>query len=147
MALYAEAGCQAEVTRGRCAKHAAESDRRRRRRHRDIFRTKRWALTRRRKLSKNPICERCEEELATEVHHAQRLRRPVRAEWTRSAVFAAMAARRGGNRSADEQAPRQRAAGAVWTPRPCATQGGYPFGHKVSVRRQGQSIRYLATGK
>jgi 5-methylcytosine-specific restriction endonuclease McrA len=70
MVLCSEAGCQAEVTRGRRTTHAAESDRRRRRRHRDIYATKRWALTRRRKLSKNPICERCDSELATEVHHA-----------------------------------------------------------------------------
>jgi 5-methylcytosine-specific restriction enzyme A len=70
MALCAEAGCQAEVTRGRCAKHSAEADRRHRRRHRDIYATKRWAITRRRKLTMNPICERCNSELATEVHHA-----------------------------------------------------------------------------
>jgi|Tabmets5t2r1_1033131.scaffolds.fasta_scaffold103300_2 5-methylcytosine-specific restriction endonuclease McrA len=74
--LCAEAGCQAEVTRGRCANHAAAADRSHRRRHRDIYATKRWALTRRRKLSQNPICERCEEELATEVHHADGYEEP-----------------------------------------------------------------------
>jgi hypothetical protein len=53
--LCAAAGCQAEVTRGRCAKHAAEADRSHRRRHRDIYATKRWELTRRRKA----LCSRC----------------------------------------------------------------------------------------
>jgi 5-methylcytosine-specific restriction endonuclease McrA len=76
MALCAAAGCQAKVARGRCAKHAAAVDKRHRRRHRDIYATKRWAITRRRKLSKNPICERCNEELATEVHHANGYGKP-----------------------------------------------------------------------
>jgi 5-methylcytosine-specific restriction protein A len=77
MKLCSAAGCLEPAGSGaRCRVHAAEADRSHRRRHRHIYATKRWALTRRRKLSVNPICERCDEELATEVHHANGYGKP-----------------------------------------------------------------------
>jgi 5-methylcytosine-specific restriction endonuclease McrA len=72
MALCAEAGCQAEVTRGRCARHRREHDRRYASRNRQLYNSKRWRLTRRRKLFLSLLCELehdgCEG-LASEIHH------------------------------------------------------------------------------
>jgi 5-methylcytosine-specific restriction enzyme A len=67
--LCAEAGCQARVSRGRCARHRRERDRRYLSRNRQLYNSKRWRLTRERKLSISPTCERCGETLAQEVHH------------------------------------------------------------------------------
>jgi 5-methylcytosine-specific restriction enzyme A len=69
MKLCAEAGCQARVTRDRCPEHAAQQTQLHRSQHNGFYASKRWRITRRRKLSLNPICERCDEELAVEVHH------------------------------------------------------------------------------
>ena len=38
-----------------------------------MYNTKRWAMTRRSKLNASPICERCGDALATEVHHKHSL--------------------------------------------------------------------------
>jgi hypothetical protein len=58
------------VYRGRCRGHARRNERDRKDpRARRVYDSKKWRLTRRRKLSMSPICERCGEELATEVHH------------------------------------------------------------------------------
>ena len=65
-------GCGSEATyRGRCAAHARGREQEINRAGKDIYRTKRWRLVRRRKLHDFPICERCQLVLATEVHHVQ----------------------------------------------------------------------------
>jgi 5-methylcytosine-specific restriction protein A len=64
-----EAGCPNLASyRGRCAEHAG-SHANRNRAGRKIYSTRRWAILRRRKLRLNPICERCDKRLATDVHH------------------------------------------------------------------------------
>ncbi len=65
-----EPGCPGFASyRGRCPEHARQRDRSIHRAGRVIYNTKRWKLTRRAKLTQSPICERCEAQLATEVHH------------------------------------------------------------------------------
>jgi 5-methylcytosine-specific restriction protein A len=70
-----EAGCPNLATaRGRCDEHRRERERERSRRRRAergprIYGTKKWQVTRKRKLAMNPICEACEKELAVEVDH------------------------------------------------------------------------------
>lgn len=67
-----EAGCHSFAEyRGRCRAHAANYERLRNKAGRDIYNTKRWKMTRRRKLNMDPICEQCNNELATDVHHKQ----------------------------------------------------------------------------
>ena len=64
----AEAGCPNPATyRGRCAIHnraKAKAAWRPR-----IYDTKRWHLTRRKQLFDHPICQACDERLATDVDH------------------------------------------------------------------------------
>jgi 5-methylcytosine-specific restriction endonuclease McrA len=78
-----EPTCGAWATyRGRCDRHAPEREKEthprgvaRGRAHARagyasrIYSSKRWLLTRRRKLARTPICEACDEVLATEVDH------------------------------------------------------------------------------
>jgi hypothetical protein len=65
-----EAGCgEFAVYRGRCGEHARLRSRATERIGRTVYNSKRWRLTRLRKLSLNPICERCDRALATDVHH------------------------------------------------------------------------------
>jgi 5-methylcytosine-specific restriction enzyme A len=65
-----EAGCpEFAVYRGRCAEHARINERDILRIGRAVYATKRWRILRRRKLRANPICERCDRRLATDVHH------------------------------------------------------------------------------
>lgn len=68
--LCAEAGCPRPATyRGRCASHNRLNDKTIKRRGRHVYATKRWRALRARKLERNPICERCGNYLATDVHH------------------------------------------------------------------------------
>jgi 5-methylcytosine-specific restriction enzyme A len=68
--LCAEARCpDPPVYRGRCQRHARQRDRQINRAGRAIYNTKRWKLTRRRKLTETPLCE-CGA-IATDVHHLQ----------------------------------------------------------------------------
>jgi hypothetical protein len=63
--------CASPATyRGRCAVHARERDRETHPNKR-IYSSKRWRLTRRAKLFRDPICEWPDgcDELATDVHH------------------------------------------------------------------------------
>lgn len=55
--------------RGRCQRHARERDKSLNRAGRKVYSTKRWEITRRKKLHDSPICERCNKELADTVHH------------------------------------------------------------------------------
>lgn len=55
--------------RGRCPIHAKEHDRSIDRKGKATYNTKRWQILRRHKLGLNPICELCDKNLATEVHH------------------------------------------------------------------------------
>lgn len=65
-----EPGCAGFATyRGRCPDHSKQREQQIGRAGKEAYATKRWALTRRRKLTKDPICERCERELANTVHH------------------------------------------------------------------------------
>jgi 5-methylcytosine-specific restriction protein A len=54
------------VYRGRCATHQREHNRRTHR-HREVYNSKKWRITRDRFLFWNPICE-CGQ-IATDVHH------------------------------------------------------------------------------
>lgn len=49
--------------------HSKDHDRSIDRAGRATYQTKRWRVLRRAKLDRNPICERCGDVLATEVHH------------------------------------------------------------------------------
>lgn len=49
--------------------HSKERDASIERSGRVIYNTKRWQMTRKRKLALNPICEQCNNDLATDVHH------------------------------------------------------------------------------
>jgi 5-methylcytosine-specific restriction endonuclease McrA len=67
-----EPGCGQFAVDGkpRCADHAREHNRTRADpRARKVYRSKRWRLTRHAKLGQDPICQRCGERLADEVHH------------------------------------------------------------------------------
>jgi 5-methylcytosine-specific restriction endonuclease McrA len=71
--LCLEPGCgSAARSRGRCDRHRREQTKRHRSRHNAFYASKRWRITRRRKLFTAPLCELehpgCEG-LATEVHH------------------------------------------------------------------------------
>lgn len=59
--------------RGYCEQHAQARDREQHERKagRTVYATRRWKALRRKKLALNPICERCERELATDVHHTE----------------------------------------------------------------------------
>jgi 5-methylcytosine-specific restriction enzyme A len=75
--LCIESGCPNPATaRGRCDEHRKTRERERSRVRRQeardrnrMYASKQWAIFRRRKLSLNPICELCDQALATEVHH------------------------------------------------------------------------------
>jgi hypothetical protein len=67
------------TSRGRCddCRKASERDRSRDRRaesHKAFYDTRRWKIAARHKKGLNPICERCDQALATEVHHDPPLR-------------------------------------------------------------------------
>ena len=65
-----EPGCgEFAAYRGRCSLHAGARARATTRVGRSVYNSKRWRILRRRKLTLNPICERCDERLATDVHH------------------------------------------------------------------------------
>lgn len=67
--LCAEAGCPNPATyRGRCHEHARQTNRATHR-NRRIYNSRRWQLTRRLVLHDQPICARCDNALATDVHH------------------------------------------------------------------------------
>lgn len=69
--ICAAAGCPDPPTyRGRCQRHARQNERQINRAGKSIYNTKRWRLTRRKKLALNPICEwdGCTQ-LAEDVHH------------------------------------------------------------------------------
>jgi 5-methylcytosine-specific restriction endonuclease McrA len=58
------------VYRGYCERHRKDRDRQARSRRRKLYDAKaRWRPTREKVLSRDPICQICGEELATEVHH------------------------------------------------------------------------------
>jgi 5-methylcytosine-specific restriction protein A len=59
--------CPELVEFGYCATHRPAN--RPERAGKDIYNTKRWKLLRRKKLALNPICQECDNELATEVDH------------------------------------------------------------------------------
>lgn len=61
------------IYRGRCAKHSTQRNRSLNRAGRQLYNSKRWKMTRRRKLNQDPLCELGHEGclgLASEVHHA-----------------------------------------------------------------------------
>lgn len=65
-----ERGCTARpVYMGRCAAHNRMEQRRRPRFGRAVYHSKRWRILRRRKLDADPICQHCDDTLATTVHH------------------------------------------------------------------------------
>lgn len=65
-----EPGCPEFASyRGRCRSHASANSRNRDQVGKQVYNSKRWAILRRRKLNLNPICEDCNERLATDVHH------------------------------------------------------------------------------
>lgn len=69
--LCAEPTCPTPATyRGRCPTHAKQRNRETRSRNTKIYNSKRWQITRRRKLSLTPLCERCGD-IATDVHHRE----------------------------------------------------------------------------
>jgi 5-methylcytosine-specific restriction protein A len=67
--LCLEPGCRELVNRGRCATHAREHERNIHRAGKKVYNSKRWKILRRHYLNLNPICERCDKTLATDVHH------------------------------------------------------------------------------
>jgi 5-methylcytosine-specific restriction endonuclease McrA len=54
--------------RGRCVKHSQQRERSIDRAGAKVYRSKKWAMTRKRKLFDTPLCERCGE-MADTVHH------------------------------------------------------------------------------
>lgn len=72
--LCLEPRCPNPATyRGRCQRHQRERNRETSP-NKTLYNTKRWKILRRTKLSKSPICERCDKRLATEVHHRLAIR-------------------------------------------------------------------------
>lgn len=68
--VCAEAGCPDPPSyRGRCQRHARAKEQRTNRAGRKVYNSRRWKILRRHKLGLNPICERCDEALAVDVHH------------------------------------------------------------------------------
>lgn len=67
-------GCPNFATyRGYCPDHARQvnSEAGNRKAGREVYNRKRWKRLRKAKLGANPICERCQATLATEVHHVE----------------------------------------------------------------------------
>lgn len=66
-------GNEAKPGKARCVDHYREYERERSARRREttkgIFRTKRWAMTRKAILARDPICKVCDDALSTEVDH------------------------------------------------------------------------------
>jgi 5-methylcytosine-specific restriction protein A len=73
--LCSESGCVRQASSGsRCRVHAREHNRRHRSPNNSFYASKRWRITRRRKLFLNPLCEARELSdgaIAEEVHHIQ----------------------------------------------------------------------------
>jgi 5-methylcytosine-specific restriction protein A len=70
MRLCTAPGCSEPVGTGnRCREHNRERNRRYASANRPTYNSGRWRLTRHRKVHIDPICELCENALATEVHH------------------------------------------------------------------------------
>lgn len=55
--------------RGRCQQHARQRTQQTRSANAPIYNSRRWKITRRHKLSLNPICEDCDQRIAEHVHH------------------------------------------------------------------------------
>jgi 5-methylcytosine-specific restriction protein A len=71
--LCADPSCPDPSTyRGRCQRHARQREKQTSRAGHKIYRSRRWARTREKYLSQNPLCE-CDDpacrEIATDVHH------------------------------------------------------------------------------
>lgn len=73
-----EPRCPSPATyRGRCQRHARQRDKQIARAGKSIYNTKRWQLTRKRKLFLTPLCEYVDPDegpcmaVATDVHHKQ----------------------------------------------------------------------------
>lgn len=65
-----EPGCpEFTVYRGRCREHATLANQSRDQIGKKVYNSRRWQMLRRRKLTLNPICEQCDAQLATDVHH------------------------------------------------------------------------------
>ena len=69
-------GNTAKPGKARCVDHYREYERERSARRREttkgIFKTKKWAMTRKAVLARDPICEVCDNALSTEVDHIGR---------------------------------------------------------------------------
>jgi 5-methylcytosine-specific restriction enzyme A len=59
-----------QTYRGRCPEHARQRNRDTHR-NRHIYNSKRWRILRRKVLYAHPICQHCDQELATDVDHIQ----------------------------------------------------------------------------
>ena len=72
MRLCSTPGCTGPaVSRNRCRDHAREANRKYTSVHKPKYNSKKWTLTRRRKLFRTPICEHPDcDRLAVDVHHA-----------------------------------------------------------------------------
>jgi 5-methylcytosine-specific restriction protein A len=74
-----EPGCPALSSyRGRCTTHASQRSKETRSQNKPLYNSKRWKLTRQRKLNEMPLCESPPEDhdppgdrIATDVHHKQ----------------------------------------------------------------------------
>jgi 5-methylcytosine-specific restriction protein A len=55
--------------RGRCQRHAKQRNKQTASANKHIYNSARWRHLRNKKLSLDPICQRCDKVLATEVHH------------------------------------------------------------------------------
>ena len=66
-------GNQARPGKARCVDHYREYERERSARRREttkgIFKTKKWAMTRKAVLARDPICKVCDDAISTEVDH------------------------------------------------------------------------------
>ena len=67
--------CHTPATyRGYCATHAKARNRATHNPHnKAIYNTKKWRMARRKKLFESPICQKCDHQLATDVHHIRDL--------------------------------------------------------------------------
>src|SRR5262245_25535918 len=66
-----EPSCPAFATyRGRCFRHARQRDAEIQRQGKRIYNSKRWRILRRKKLSQDPLCNRCGK-VADVVHHVR----------------------------------------------------------------------------
>jgi hypothetical protein len=130
-----EAGCPNFATaRGRCDEHRRELERERSRRRRAergprVYGTKKWQMTRMRKLAQDPICEACETELAAEVDHIVPLD-PGGDPYAFENLSAAPAA-------VTANKPLLRTRGSAASPtRPAGRSGGKPAAKRTPGRRR-----------